>query len=77
MSTENKQTWSDSIMSKMSKKADAHQYILDLPQFTEHRELYQQAHARSFFSNSFKDVLLESNKFCADISNLKMNNKVS
>ena len=47
-------------MTKLSKKAEKHHYITNLEEMKNHTELYRQPHLRSFFSNSFEQVMRES-----------------
>ena len=60
------------LMSRISKKGDSHYYITNLDQVSPHSELYRQPHLRSFYSNSFKAYLKESQTFCGDVSNLRL-----
>ena len=64
-------------MSKFSSKADAHGYIVDMESIKDHKELYKFPHLRSFYSSSFKQVMREAQTFCAEISNLRLNEVVS
>ena len=59
----------------MSGKADAHRHMIDLDNMKEHNELFKQPHLRSFFSNSFKDVMSESKSYCNDVGALTLNEK--
>ena len=52
----------------MSAKADSHIYVIGMDSMKEHTELYAQAHTKSFYSKSFKEILLESKRYCADVS---------
>ena len=38
----------------------------------EHGELYMQPHMKSFYSQSFNDIMKEAKGFCGDIGKLKI-----
>ena len=43
-------TWTESIVSKMSAKADSHKYITELESMKDNYELFSKAHLQQFYA---------------------------
>ena len=65
-------SWQERMISRFSGKSDQHRYLTELPEISEHEELYKTPHLRSLYSNSFTNVMGEARNFCQEVAQLKV-----